>query len=309
MNCFGNEFESGCGVYSGPAIPGLDITTGDPLDEVLEKIATASASSETAPSSSISSDDVMSKSLIRNGGSVCASKVVVRDFTYTLTNTASSTTFSWNLLTLIQSLPADYEVGSVRVQAVGRPNSAGSNLIASSKSPSAGFNIGLDRYPVSVDITLRVAAPCGNIEMNKTIYLSSGVDTGTKRAVLTAEDLSTAGESDVTLTDQLNNLEATVNFLGVKVDSMDKVDVSGAEMDIKTAVISQQGEIDEINSKLSAPNDFEIDYINNSNQTGSLSDIITNLYAEIQALKVENASLTIETQSLRNTVNALNASS
>lgn len=161
-NCLGNEVESGCVEYTGPDIDVLGIKTGDNLDSVLTKVAAAvSTIAPDTGSSVITSDDIVSKSLRRSNGSVCAAKIIKRDFGYTLEAVTTGIRFAWNILPVATALPSKYEVATTRVRISGKPV-GGMAIINDGQSLASSLILPINRYPIVVEITVRITAPCGN---------------------------------------------------------------------------------------------------------------------------------------------------
>ena len=103
---------------------------------------------------------------------------------------------------------------------------------------------------------------------------------------MNAQDLSGGIGTDLTLTDQLDGLEAQVSQLSVNLSTYNEITISGDTKDVNSAFVQQQSEIDDLESKVSNPSNFQIGYEKDgSTEISSLTAIITDLYAEIQDLK------------------------
>lgn len=308
INCLGNEVDSGCVIYNGPDIPSLGIVSGEAMDSVISKIAGMSQTQDSA-SANLTSDDIVSKSIIRNGTTFCSSKIVVRDFTYAISNSTSSTTFSYNLLNFAKALPQGYEVVSSRIRAIGSPNEKGSNIISDNKALSSGFGIGLNRYPVTVNITVRVQSDCGDIDFTKTVYLPSASTSGTFRALLDANDITNSLPGEIKLTDQLTKLETDVDVLRAQMSSNGIVVINGDEKDLSAEVATQKGEIESLQTTLSDPSTLKVNY-NKDNQSRSapIASAINDLYAEIELLRQEKRASDTEIASLKSQLNSLTSS-
>lgn len=302
-NCLGQELSTDCIIYEGIDLPNLGISYGDTISSILQKIDEFLSSQTGTVSSEITSDDITSKSIIRNEASPCAAKIVKRDFEYILTNNESGSTFSWNLLDILASLPEEYDARFTKVKVIGA-SETGTNTIVDSSSASAGVNIGINQFPVSVSITIRVATDCGQVDLSKTLNLVSPTLTGGFRSFLDVQGLDTQS-GEINLTDQLNNLETQVNNLNIKLDSFRKVNTDSGETNLSDLVLTQQQNIDSIQETISDPNSFQIKYFNNGSNTDNLSIVIDNLYKEISALKVLDSEKSIEIQNIQSQVDSL----
>jgi hypothetical protein len=291
-NYFGNESESGSIIYVGPDLP-IGIKNGDNLNTVISKIANQAPVS---PSTTMpNTDDIITKSLIKSTGSLCASNIVNREFSYSLSTNAAGTVFTYDLVNLTKSLPSKYEVAMTRVRVIGTPV-GGQAIVTDARSMGSSLSIPLNRYPVSVEMLMRVNSPCGQIDMTKTIDLNNPSLTGSFRLDLDALDLS-PNSGQISLTQQLNNVEARLNSVEGKVK-----DAVATKSDIE----NHSGDIDSLTTTVSNPDSFEITYIKDTaTTTEQLTKIITDLHSDIKILteKARNQENTIN--SLKNQVNSL----
>lgn len=294
MNCLGNEVESGCVKYSGPDIPQLEIKNGDFLDQVISKIA--SYQTPSLPESSVpTTDDIITKSAIRNSGSVCASSIIKRDFGYSLTPNSAGTTLTYSLVEVISSLPPGYELAVARVKAVGTAVS-GINVIFDTRSISTSQNITVQRFPVVIEFLLRLTSPCGQIDLAYTLNLTNPATAGSFRATLEANDLNpTSG--NVNLTTQLNNLESEVQK--IKGQIQDSI--------VGQAILANQDLIvSDLKSKVENPDTLRVTHVKDGGQnTGELSALVSDLYSEIRSLKDQVSAAKSELTTVKSQLNAL----
>lgn len=292
-NCLGNEVQSGCVEYDGPDISVFGIVSGDSLNDIISKIA-AFQLPVLPESTTPTTDDIVSKSPVRNTSSICASAIVKRDFMYSLTKTSAGVTITYDLVDIVRNLPPKYEVGVARVLATGQPVN-GLSTIIDSKSISMSFNIPMDRYPVSINFMLRVIAPCGQIDLTYTLNLINPAISGSFRAVMDANDLNpTSGE--VKLTDQLNTLESRLQVIEGKVqDAM----ASG------NTLAAQELVINDLKEKVDNPSSFTVQYVKDGGTKESESSVvITDLYAQIKTLNDKIVNQQSEISNLKNTISS-----
>lgn len=281
--CFGNELDSSCISHDGKSLRYI-------VDELTTTPPETSSGSNT-----ITSDDVISKSKIRNTSYICSSNIVNRTGKYTLSVTSSTTVFGWNVLDIIGDLPDGYEFATISVRITG--SASGSNLISQSSSPSAGVNIKLDQYPISVDFLIRVTSPCGDIDLKKTINIVSTTGSkGTYNFIMDVKDLNPQF-GEISLTDQLNSLEDQVNKVSIKLDTIE----------VPTHTIKTiQSDISDLKIKLGNLSTLSVTYVNDgSNQSNKLSDIVSDLYLEISNLQNVVNEQQVELESLRSQIDSI----
>lgn len=283
-SCLGNILPADCVVYN-----------EESLSTFLDNLPTTPEESIES-NDTITTDNIVSKSLVRNTSAVCSSKIINRTITYTLSATQTTTTLGWNMLPLIGDLPSGYDSAVIRVRVTGNTVN-GKNVISDNRTPSGAVGIRVDQYPVSVDFLIRVTSPCGDVDLQKTVKIPSIGNLGTFNVVLTAEDLNPQ-TGEIVLTDQLNSLESKVNELGQVVGSMPNTSGDLAQ---------QQLQIDQLEEAVSNPSSFDITYNKNGTTTmEQLDAIIKDLYGQIESLKAENLSQSIELESLRADIDSLN---
>lgn len=297
VNCLGQEWVTACGIYTGPDVAALNIRSGDNLDAVLLKIIAGATNTTSQPvTENLNTDNITSKSIIRNIGSVSASKIIKRDFTYKVTTGSNGTTvFNWDLIPVIHQLPAGYEAALTKVKISGKPTT-GTNVIADSKSPGANLTIPLDRYPVTVDLTIRVTSPTGNIDLQKTVDLINPSITGSYRAVLDALDLNPQS-GEMSLTEHLNSIESQVRNLAIKQDSTP--DISGDVVENKLA-------LEAVQATINTPSSLIVEYSRDGvTKTGDVRTVISDLFTQVKSLTDKNISQQSELKNLRSQIDSI----
>jgi len=194
-NCIGNEIPTRC-IY--------DETTGKSLTTLLSELETETPVQTTAD---ITTDDITSKSLMRNKSYICSAQIVKRDFTYGISITQNTVLFSWDFLSVLSNLPTGYKTAKIDVKTTG--SSTASNAFTSSKTASGGVSISAANFPISVDILTRVTSPCGDIDLTSQFTIVNPAEVGTFGTKFEARDLNPQ-TGTIRLTEQLNSLEAQV---------------------------------------------------------------------------------------------------
>lgn len=282
--CLGLEYSTDCG-YVGTDIPSVGVSKGESLTGALEKMASAQTP-EPVDSSTITTDDVMTTSAIRNMGSLCASKILTRDIEYKVSVSNSVSMFSWDLGNVVNKLPSGFNVAFARIRGVGR-KVGNSSVIFDAENYSAAQTIALDRYPLTVDITLRLVTECGNVDMTKSIYIHAAAPISATRAYMDVQDVVTGSStSDYKLTDQLDILELNMQTNMQKLNEVETMTLNGRKVNFKDVVAANNAEIENIQVELDDPSSFVVGYTNDGlTSTDTITNLFTALYSEIQTLK------------------------
>lgn len=297
-NCMGLEQSTLC-VYSSD--------TGESLNTIIKRLEGISTPSSPSLVDDISTDDIISTSVVRNPASTCATKIVNRTFNYTITAASSSSDFSWSLLDVMTALPKSYSVATVRVKAVGNGTNTSKTLV-DSNNLSAGFSIDLSQYPVTVDFLIRVQSPCGDIDLEQSVYLINPAQTGKYNSTLSVKELLSSTGVDLSLTDQLDGLESKVSSVDTKLNSMDSVVINKVELPLPAAVQSLSTQVNELFAEIGNPGQFEISYVDdNSSKKDELTDIISDLYKQINTLSETISTQEIKIENLQSQIDSLNA--
>lgn len=209
-NCLSQETDLRC-VYDG--------RTGESLTSILDSLAGQSSSAKT-DDVVITSDDIVSKSLMRSKSYVCSAKIVKRDFTYGLSISQNTTLFTWDFLGVLQVLPAGYKTAKIEVKATGQ--STGTNALINSKTASGGTSINASSFPVSVDILVRLTSPCGDIDLTSSLTLNNPIAVGTYGTKFDAKDLNPQ-TGTISLTNQLDSLESQVSSNILKTTTVEEL--------------------------------------------------------------------------------------
>lgn len=273
--CLGNVLPSDCVEYDGAS-----------LKSHLESLVITSPTENTPE---ISSDEVISRSIIRNPAGMCSSSIVERTFNYALSSSKTGSVFGWNYGDIVTALPNGYSASVFRTKVYGA-TSGGQNIIGDSDKQSSGVNVGTNQYPLTVDLFIRVSSPCGDVDMSASIKVLSPSKVGSFRGSMAVSDLNPE-TGQVMLTDQLNSLESQLYDFGVRFNNQD---------DVSTTVSLQQSEISNLSSAISSPGAFEVPYTDGANDLiKELSDIITGLHNKINNLENVVVSQGVEIVSLR----------
>jgi hypothetical protein len=164
----------------------------------------------------LSSDNIVSNSIIRNKGSICGSQIIKRDLLYTLKSNSTSYELSWDFLDIVKELPVGFKSSLINFKVNGT-----GGVLANSKTYSGGINISNNNFPIQINATVRVSSPCGDIDLLAEFPLNTN-NTGTFRHTMSVRDLNPKS-GQISLTEQLNNLESLVYELSLKVNELSRV--------------------------------------------------------------------------------------
>lgn len=204
-NCLNNEISTRC-IF--------DEVTGKSLTTILSELDTTSPVETTT---SISTDDITSKSLMRNKSYICSAQIVKRDFTYGISVTQNTVLFSWDFLSVLSNLPTGYKTAKIDVKTTGSSSTA-SNAFTSSKTASGGVSLSAANFPISVDILTRVTSPCGDIDLTSQFTIVNPAEVGTFGTKFDARDLNPQ-TGVINLTQQLDSLESQLSSAILKLNT------------------------------------------------------------------------------------------
>jgi len=232
-----------CIRYQGADIPEFGIICGDDLETVILKLSgnpggklTSMVNDVSVLVNTLTTDKIASLAETSYAGaSPCALAIKKRDFTYTLITSQTGATFTYDVTDAINALPSGYTHAATSVKAYGALYS-GSTAVATTKSQSAGFDIKVNRFPITVDIVSRIKTPCGDIDLSKTISIPSPSQSGTFRKDFDVRDLVGGSQGEMNLTKHLNQIEDQLRYLRNRVDSLFGIEVDGTTYDIRSLV-------------------------------------------------------------------------
>ena len=167
------------------------------------------------------------KYCIGNGSiSSDAIKLLGKSFNYTIDSALNGTSIYYDLSGVGKSLSSDYRVSRINSIVSGN-NKSGKNIIVDSNKYTVGVTVPNDRFPVYVDIDMRVATKTGEVKLLKTIAIPSPVP-GTYIAQLDVKDF---GTDDVTynLESFLEAVAAQTCYNTSKIETYSELDLVGCD--------------------------------------------------------------------------------
>lgn len=180
-----------------------DERTNEALTSIIDGLKAQTPS--TASATTISTDDITSRSLMRNKSYICSSQIVKRDYTYGISIAQNTVLFSWDFLGVLSNLPVGYKSAKIDVKVTGSSSSSNA-LIPNSKTSSGGISLSAANFPISVDILVRVTSPCGDIDLTSQFAITNPSAVGTYGTKFAIRDLNPQ-TGEIGLTTQLNSLE------------------------------------------------------------------------------------------------------
>ena len=296
-NCLGQEVYTKCVVWTGPDVAGH--SCGARLEDVISAIS-AEKTPQTTPSIG-TSDDITVSGNYKVGSSECSLRIVNRNFEWSLLVNPSESIFTYDFAKVISDLPADISLGALQVKATGKDKN-GSNLVGQASAISGGFAIDQTRYPVTVDVTIRLISTCGNIELVDTILLSSASIGGSYIGAFTVNDLNPSQNSNASLTTALKELQKEVNACRLGLDIYTKENSALGNVDIKTFALSLQAKLNTFEEKLGQFGNQLVTYESNGLKFNTISNIFSDIYSRLDALTSEDQSLDSRIDTLEATI-------
>ncbi len=178
-----------------------------------------------------------------SGGAI---SLLGRGFNYEVQPTDRGTSISYNLDDVTKSLPANYQVGRISTVVSGKPL-RGKSIIVDSNKSTLGATVSNDRFPLNIDIDMRVATPTGDVKMVKSLHIASPL-AGTYSAQMNVQDFGAGVSEEYSLEGFLEAMAAQICANKSELDSLKNIDLVGCEditytsTDIRD-IIAQHGSV------------------------------------------------------------------
>jgi len=150
-----------------------------------------------------------------------------KHFTYKVEPAITGTSITYDLNEIIKNLPSTHKVGRVNTVISGKPK-RGKSIIADTNKPFAGITVENDRFPVNMDVDMRINTPSGDVKMLRTISIPSPMP-GSYTAKMNVQDFSTNIAEIWSLESFLEANAAQVCANTVELDSYKNMKLPGCE--------------------------------------------------------------------------------
>lgn len=334
-----------CVVWTGTSIPGLGIKTGDYYNDAIVAFAskfidladglidvsstndgTCDNCSDTLPlfqavqkmsnklgnlkSSDITLDS-KSTGLTDNSMSYDSGQLLNRAINYSVDNELTGSSIGVDLTNAITNLPLGYQLAKTSVVISGK-RKFGSTVITDSSLSTFSVKVANDRYPIDMDVTIRVNTPSGTADLVSTIILDSPKVVNTTQVLSVKDRSKSAGESmslstfaDVVSSqlrdnksglDQLNNIDiqgySNIEFANTKLPNV---------MSVLTSKVSKTlSDLDSL-SKINFDNNGSVVSGDTHTVTALIADSINSMKSDIQNIVSDIQNINLSLSSLTST--------
>ena len=175
-----------------------------------------------------------------------AVKLLGRGYQFYVEPAETGTSVGFDLTSAVANLPSGYSIGKVKTIVSGRPKN-GSTVIADSSQTAAAVRVENDRFPVALDVQIRLSSPNGSIDMTHTQVIPSA-SSQSAGVPLMVRDYA-QGQA-LTTQESFNSLiAAQVCATKTAVEQMHNIQISGCDKisypntDVKAIVAVQSSEL------------------------------------------------------------------
>lgn len=179
-----------------------------------------------------------------------------KNFNYGLKPTVNGSSVSYDLTDIVKSLPSDYRVGRINTVISGKPK-RGKSIILDSDKSFVGATIANDRFPINIDIDMRVNTPSGDVKLMKSLNIPAPVE-GNYIAEMNVKDFGTEVAETFTLKSFLQMTAAQVCSNKTELDSLKNIDLPGCDTisytsgDFRDILAQQSAVLCDLANRLSA---------------------------------------------------------
>lgn len=251
-NCI-EVYSDKCVQYNGQDIPFLNIKSGEFYDSIVLKLINKLQEELESPVdlSCISDKEDLSLSeslslivnkicmltsedITYNGDYYCigsdsissgAVLMIGNSFTYSISESEVGSNVSYDLSDIVRSVPDGFRVSRVNAVISGTPKS-GRSIIADSNNTFMGINVSNDRFPVNLDLDVRVTTPNGDVKLSRSISIPTP-KTGSYSAEMSVRDFGTTRTEGFTVSDFNELIALQVCDNKTRLDQLDNLDIQG----------------------------------------------------------------------------------
>lgn len=168
-------------------------------------------------------------------------------FNYSVSPSSLNSSVFYDLTGLDSNLPTDYRLGRVSVVLSGQPKN-GRTIITDSSKKSMGLTVDNDRFPLTLDVDLRVVSPNGDIKMTGTFSIPSK-QAKSYVGELAVRDFTSSSSKVYKLKDFNEAVAAQVCSNKSKIDGLFNINLQGCSgleyggTDIKSILSAHQSAI------------------------------------------------------------------
>lgn len=212
-----------------------DLNSSQAVEEIVNKICTLNSSDITYDGEKYCiGDDTISSSAILMLGT---------KFRYSVSVSDTGSNVSYDLSDIERSLPKNYRLSRVNAVISGKPKN-GRSIIADTSNVFTGVKVDNSRFPVNIDVDVRVSGPNGDVRLSKSITIPSP-KTDEYFSELIVKDFGANSQQDFTVSKFNELLALQVCDNKTRIDQLLNLDIKGCDgldyggNDLKTIIATQ----------------------------------------------------------------------
>ena len=204
--------------YQGEKVPALGINPGDSMNSVIKKVADAIVTIQNAPAPTPGVTGVPANEVefvgnlhgLSTGASGRdAAMLGTRRFTYMIEVSGNRTSLGVDLTPAITNLPQGYALVFTECRVMGQVKQ-GSTLLTDTSLPVFNVPVDLDRYPITLKVTVRMTSPGGVVLLIASVPIEGPV-VGSYQGVLDASGFESPNAQRLTQA-EVNEILASALF-------------------------------------------------------------------------------------------------
>ena len=148
-----------------------------------------------------------------------------RNFNYSVQSVTIGTSIGWDVSDLVNSFPTNYRLAKVNIVVSGKPK-AGKTIIIDSNKSTMSVNVDNDRFPLTLDVDLRIATPTGDVKLVKTISIPTPM-TGNFNAPLNVKDYGSENEVSTSAESFMEAIARQVCAISTYINNLRGINMNG----------------------------------------------------------------------------------
>lgn len=148
-----------------------------------------------------------------------------RNFNYSVQSVTIGTSIGWDVSDLVNSFPTNYRLAKVNIVVSGKPK-AGKTIIIDSNKSTMSVNVDNDRFPLTLDVDLRIATPTGDVKLVKTISIPTPM-TGNFNAPLNVKDYGSENEVSSSAESFMEAIARQVCAISTYINNLRGINMNG----------------------------------------------------------------------------------
>lgn len=194
--------------------------------------------------------------------STTAANLLGGKFIYSVSPLISGSAVTYDLTSVTKSLPDGYRISSINTVLSGKPE-RGTNIIVDSSKAFTAIDVGNDRFPLILDVSIRVNTPTGDVKLSSSVSIPSPLS-GTYTAEFDVKDFGSVSRS-FKLSEFVEAMAAEIHVLKTEVGSYSDMRLSESYLNskdkgLKSIVGILHAAVSDLNKRLSALENVSFTY-------------------------------------------------